>query len=244
MRALPHPARLLPLTWTVAALLLIVKLVDVANTLGGGLTTAAMPIAEARAEATAPPPASPAHGASAANSAGSTNGAVHTDAGRPEGNLPAAQTPALDKSPSLPSPKEVEILEQLAERRRALEAREQDTERRTDLLRAAETRLDQKLREMKDLQGTLERLLKANDEQQLAKLRSLVKIYENMKPKDAARIFQELDMDTLLPVAERMNERKLAPVMAEMNPAKAKEITQEMGKRRQVISGDRPDGKS
>ena len=49
-------------------------------------------------------------------------------------------------------------------------------------------------------------------------------------------------MDTLLPVAERMNERKLAPVMAEMNPAKAKEITQELSKRRQVMSNNRPAG--
>ena len=109
-------------------------------------------------------------------------------------------------------------------------------------MRAAEARLDQKLRQMKDLEGTLARMIKVDDEQQQAKLRSLVKIYENMKPKDAARIFEELDMDTLLPVAERMNERKLAPVMAEMNPAKAKEITQELSKRRQVMSNNRPAG--
>jgi flagellar motility protein MotE (MotC chaperone) len=49
-------------------------------------------------------------------------------------------------------------------------------------------------------------------------------------------------METLLPVAERMNERKLAPVMAEMNPAKAKEITHELSKRRQVTSGSRSGG--
>ncbi len=95
---------------------------------------------------------------------------------------------------------------------------------------------------MKDLQATLGRLMKANDEQQQTKLRSLVKIYENMKPKDAARIFEELDMDTLLPVAERMSERKLAPVMAEMNLAKAKDITQELAKLREAGSGKRPPG--
>ena len=53
----------------------------------------------------------------------------------------------------------------------------------------------------------------------------VIKIYENMKPKDAARIFDELDMDTLLLVAERMKERKLAPVMAQMKPTKAKDVT-------------------
>ena len=55
-----------------------------------------------------------------------------------------------------------------------------------------------------------------------------------MKPKDAARIFGELDMDTLLMVAERMKERKLAPIMAKMDPTKATEITVELSRLRQM----------
>ena len=61
-----------------------------------------------------------------------------------------------------------------------------------------------------------------------------MKIYETMKPKDAARIFQELELDTLLLVVDRMKERKLAPVLAEMNPNKAMEITVELAKLRQM----------
>ena len=68
-------------------------------------------------------------------------------------------------------------------------------------------------------------------------MRSLVKIYENMKPKDAARIFEELEMATLLPVVERMGERRLAPVMADMNPAKARKITEELARLRQLTIG-------
>jgi len=49
-----------------------------------------------------------------------------------------------------------------------------------------------------------------------------------MKPKDAARIFEELEMGTLLEVAERMKERKLAPVMAELGPERAREMTVEL----------------
>jgi flagellar motility protein MotE (MotC chaperone) len=241
MRGLPHPVRLLPLTLIVAGLLLVAKVVEVASALG---FSTAIPITEARAEATRPSPPAPAHAAPQPASPASGAGAGHADASRPTRNRPGSQISVPAAPPSMPSPQEVEILEQLAGRRQALDAREQDLERRSDLLRAAEARLDQKVQQMKDLQGALARLVKANDEQQQAKLRSLVKIYENMKPKDAARIFEELDMDTLLPVAERMNERKLAPVMAEMNPAKAKEITQELSKRRQVTSGDRPGGAS
>jgi flagellar motility protein MotE (MotC chaperone) len=90
------------------------------------------------------------------------------------------------------------------------------------------------VKELKAIQASLDSLIKVYDDQQDGQIRSLVKIYENMKPKDAARIFQELDMETLLLVAERMKERKLAPIMAQMNPGKAKEVTVELARLRQM----------
>ena len=84
------------------------------------------------------------------------------------------------------------------------------------------------------LRETINGLIKTFDEQQDKKLQSLVKIYENMKPKEAAQIFEELEMDTLLEVAERMKERKLAPIMAKMNPDKARDMTVELAKLRQL----------
>ena len=69
-------------------------------------------------------------------------------------------------------------------------------------------------------------------EKEEQQLNSLVTIYENMKPKDAARIFGELDMVVLLDVIERMKERKVAPILAAMNPKRAKAITIELAQRR------------
>jgi len=84
------------------------------------------------------------------------------------------------------------------------------------------------------LQATIESLIKTYDDQQDAKLMSLVKIYESMKPKDAALIFEELEMDVLLQVAERMKERSLAPIMAKMNPVRAREVTVELNALRKL----------
>lgn len=53
-------------------------------------------------------------------------------------------------------------------------------------------------------------------------------IYENMKPKDAGRIFEELEMNVLLEVAEKMNNRRLAPILAKMDPKKARDVTEEL----------------
>ena len=53
--------------------------------------------------------------------------------------------------------------------------------------------------------------------------RGLVKLYESMKPRDAAAIFNELDMPVLLQVLDRMKEAKAAPVLAAMQPDKARQ---------------------
>jgi flagellar motility protein MotE (MotC chaperone) len=119
-------------------------------------------------------------------------------------------------------------------RRETIETREREINMREGLLKAAESRIDKKVQEMKLLQGTVEKLIGTYSEQQAAKVASLVKIYENMKPKDAARIFEELDMDTLLLVAERMKERSLAPIMANMDPSKARDVTVDLARRRQL----------
>ena len=53
----------------------------------------------------------------------------------------------------------------------------------------------------------------------------LVKLYESMKPRDAATIFNDLDMTVLLGVVDRMKDAKAAPVLAAMQPDKARELT-------------------
>ena len=120
----------------------------------------------------------------------------------------------ITDDPTLLTPAEIELLQHLAVRRDELNAREQELDMREGLLRAAESRIDKKIAELEGLRETISGLIKTFDEQQDQKLQSLVKIYENMKPKEAARIFEDLELDTLLEVAERMKERKLAPIMA------------------------------
>ncbi len=157
----------------------------------------------------------------------------------------AGSSPAEEQLEDKLSDSEIELLQRLAERRETLEERSRAAEKQQALLRAAEARIDQKVRELKSMQATIEQLIKTYDDQQEAKVRSLVKIYENMKPKDAARIFEELDMETLLLVAERMKERKLAPIMAQLNPTKAKDVTEELARLRQVLpASSTPAGQS
>ena len=147
------------------------------------------------------------------------------------------EDPKADKNkPQQFSQIELDILQNLKVRREELEKQGAELDLKEKLLDATELRVNDKLKEMKDLQKEVEKLLEAYNTQEDGKLQGLVKIYENMKPKDAAQIFNELDMPILLEVVDRMSERKVAPILAGMDPMKAKELTVELAEYRKLKS--------
>ncbi|MGD1876907.1 MAG: MotE family protein [Kiloniellaceae bacterium] len=150
------------------------------------------------------------------------------------GPVPDSQITNLPTDVFEMTDEEIQLLQKLSERREELEQRARDIDEREVLLKAAEQRIDQKINELEGLQTSIEALLVEHDEQTEAQMQSLVKIYESMKPKDAARIFEELDMEVLLEVIERMKERKTAPILAQMNPQRAKTVTLELAQRREL----------
>ena len=118
-----------------------------------------------------------------------------------------------------------DVLDDLGERRRSLEQRERELATREALLQAAEQELERKFEEMSNLRAEIEGLLEQQSEEEAARIQSLVKIYEGMKPKEAARIFDTLDLDVLTSVLSRMSERRLSPILANMNPERARTVT-------------------
>ena len=126
---------------------------------------------------------------------------------------------------------EVDVLTSLAKRRAALDSREAEIGARTDLLAAAESRVDGKITALKQLQDKITTLLGQRDTEQEKQVASLVKTYSAMKPKDAARIFDNLSDDVLVPVAQAMKSDVLAPVLAAMNPDAAQKLTVKLASR-------------
>jgi flagellar motility protein MotE (MotC chaperone) len=150
----------------------------------------------------------------------------------PQPESKSASQAAID--PFAYTDEEVDVLQQLSKRRIELDAKARELDEREALVAAAEQRMDQKMAELKAMQSTLQDLLKKRSEAEETQLQSLVRIYENMKPKAAAGVFEELDMDILLEVVSRMKERKVAPILAMMTPTKAKELTFELAQRQQL----------
>ncbi|MCB9988743.1 MAG: MotE family protein [Rhodospirillales bacterium] len=118
-----------------------------------------------------------------------------------------------------------ELYRDLMRRREGLDKQEKTLAMREALLQAAEREVDQKLRELEVIRNEIQELLQRQSDEEEARINSLVKIYEGMKAKDAARIFNTLDTEVLLNVMSRMSERKSAPILAEMDAERARSIT-------------------
>jgi len=160
--------------------------------------------------------------------------AAETQPAQTQAAEPAAQPTnqrggAID--PLMMSRSELDLLQDLSSRRVELDALTRELDTRERLLEATERRIDEKIVRLETLEARMAALVRSYEDNENTQLQSLVKVYETMKPKDAARIFARLGMDIQLEVATRMKEAKMAPIMAAMPAEAAEALTVELATR-------------
>lgn len=146
---------------------------------------------------------------------------------------PASSTggEASRQGPTLAVPQtEMAVLESLSKRRKDLDARERELGLRENLLKAAEKKVGERIGELKTLQAKIDAALKAEDETKAAEIGRLVQMYARMKPKEAAQIFNRLDLQVLSGMAKRMKPSEMAAILAVMDPGAAERLTLELAK--------------
>lgn len=159
--------------------------------------------------------------------------AAGTEAAK-EAPPPAAAKPEPPK-PDEPPPigeSEKALLQDLRERRRDLDARAEAVATRETLAAAMEQKLTDRVGELKALQARLEAMDSARHQAEDAGWQGLVRLYEAMKPKDAAGIFNDLPTPVLVDLIGRMKDAKAAAIMAAMNQDKARDVTAELARTR------------
>jgi flagellar motility protein MotE (MotC chaperone) len=129
------------------------------------------------------------------------------------------------------SPSERAILERLQARRQELEARQREIDIRESLLKAAEKRIETKVDEMKGLETRAAVVNEQKAEAENVRFKGIVTMYEGMKPKDAAKVFDRLDMAVLIEIASKIAPRKMSDIMGVMQPDAAERLTVEMARR-------------
>jgi flagellar motility protein MotE (MotC chaperone) len=123
------------------------------------------------------------------------------------------------------------ILESLQGRREQLDARMRELDMRENLLKAAEKRIEDKVAELKDVESRVKTEMGNRDQAEEKRFKGIISMYENMKPKDAARIFDRLDMKILIDVSTHMNPRTMSDILANMSAEAAERLTVELANR-------------
>jgi flagellar motility protein MotE (MotC chaperone) len=238
MLQIPAP-RLLPATIvTMAALLLLkcgvfLQAVATHSPRPEGVMVAAANAASSDQTKEPAKPAAPPAAQKAAAPTGSGPAASGPPASGAAGSGAAASGLAATKDGPPPvSDSERALLQDLRQRRLELDAQAAAIKTRESVLVATEQKLSARLTELQTLQKKLEGLDAAQTQKEEAGWRGLVKLYEDMKPKDAATILNDLSMPVLLQLMDRMKDAKAALVMAAMNPDKARDVTAQLAQMR------------
>jgi flagellar motility protein MotE (MotC chaperone) len=198
---------------------------DVFNYPGAGDITGSVPAAKSDVTGSAPPPKPK----------------------EPEKPEPPVESPPMSKAaagtvinaepPKTTSPGERALLESLQKRREELDARARELDLRDSMLKAAEKKLEtqnavEKAEEAAGGGGGAKAgpmaQRKAKEEVENARFKSVVTMYETMKPKEAAKIFDRLDIRVLIDVASQMKPQVMAAILAQMSPDAAERLTVEL----------------
>ncbi|MFN7195182.1 MAG: MotE family protein [bacterium] len=222
----PTSARLLPVVMIALGLVLVLR---VAELFDG---------AEAARPAAAPPPPPTAHILSPISPAMAQERPAAQPAARRAAEPVAATRSAIEESTGF-SAAEIEILQELSQRRAAIDKQARDLSEREALLQAAEQQIERKLQELNQLKASMEAPLRRADEQDEARKKTTARLFEGMKPAEAARIMEQMELPQLVELLERMKERSASMLLAQMHPVRARQVAAEMTKRR-VPAGSAP----
>jgi flagellar motility protein MotE (MotC chaperone) len=162
--------------------------------------------------------------------------AVEAKAGGPAGKVvdpprDSGGTPVTMDNSRPTSAAERAILERLQERRQEIEARGREIEIRDSLVKAAEKRLEARAAELKDLEARVNAAMLKKEDADAGRFKGLVAMYENMKARDAAKIFDRLELPVLVQVTSQINPRKMSDILGQMSPEAAERLTVELANR-------------
>jgi flagellar motility protein MotE (MotC chaperone) len=140
--------------------------------------------------------------------------------------------------PECPDPAKV-VLRGLEDKKKSITKESDNLNKRKKELERYEEQIDEKLAQLKKLKeqinSDLALLEKKKSEKELAqeaefekRLNSLVKTYAGMKPKNAAKIVDKMELEVARQIFSRMRESSAAQILANVDSEKAANITEHL----------------
>ncbi len=137
------------------------------------------------------------------------------------GQASPASTPSTDATVS-----PAEKISYLDQKEADLKRKEKEIQQRQEYLQQMERDIEKKLQELTAIQKEIQNFRSEKEANQNAKIRSLAKIYETMKTKEAAKLLENLDEQLVVNVISVMNTDAAANILANMDTKKAAKISQ------------------
>ena len=150
---------------------------------------------------------------------------------------PATDTPPLVTDlPEISASSDVpeDVLRSLNRERELVELQKREIEARKAEIALAMERLNVERASLTELKASIEELLSRIEASQTEDLERLIAFYKNMKPADAARIMDDLDIETTIMILGEMNPRTAAPILAKVSPVRARAVSKIILERSQL----------
>lgn len=165
----------------------------------------------------------------AADAAGAAAPATEPEAA-PEPDVASAADEILARGCDMPET----LLAAIKEERALLEAQKQKLETRASEVGLAAEELAIETARLTELREELTGLLERVEAAHTADVDRLVGLYAAMKPADAAKIMDDLDLEVSVMVLGTMRERDAAPILAGLNAVRARAISKIILERSQL----------
>jgi len=121
---------------------------------------------------------------------------------------------------------EISLFTKLEERKKQLDAREASLDKLDEELQKQKEDLEKRLAALEDVRAKIATKLEDKVKSDGDKVSSLVSVYSNMKPGQAAIIIQGLNEDLAVEILTKMKNKNAAEILNMMDPEKAKHLSE------------------
>jgi flagellar motility protein MotE (MotC chaperone) len=122
------------------------------------------------------------------------------------------------------SPEEFEVVQRILTEGKALEEKKENHLHQAKM-EVLNKNILLKIEQLQKLKLILEKTITQQEKKNHSNLLELVKMYESMKPQEAAQIFSNLDLDVTLSIFRQMKGKKASAILASLPPQNAGQIT-------------------
>ncbi len=109
----------------------------------------------------------------------------------------------------------------LTERKRVLDQREEELNKKAAEIEAQKLVIEKKLTELEEYRVKISTMLQDRIKTDDSKVETLVQVYTNMKPGQAAKIFETMDEDLVIDILSRMKKKSAAEILNLIKTEKA-----------------------